>query len=69
DHRHIRVDGWLVWIRNRRIPDTVLIGYSLSSSVLGAGFFWMLTDAQAQAWHDMVADSVVVRTGEPAFFS
>ncbi|MEL6405845.1 MAG: RDD family protein [Chloroflexota bacterium] len=46
-----------------------VIGYSLSSSVLGAGFFWMLTDAQAQAWHDMVADSVVVRTGEPAFFS
>jgi len=46
-----------------------VIGYPLSSSVLGAGFFWMLTNTEAQGWHDMVADSVVVRTGGNAIFS
>lgn len=37
-----------------------VIGYSLSNLVIGTGYFWMLSDAQSQTWHDMVADTIVV---------
>lgn len=36
------------------------IGYLLSAAALGMGFLWMLTDAQQQGWHDMVADTLVI---------
>lgn len=55
-------DGGVVSLRDAILRS--VIGYALSGSFLGTGFFWMLTNEQAQGWHDMVADTVVVRTGD-----
>jgi uncharacterized RDD family membrane protein YckC len=35
---------------------------SLSAIPLFLGYFWMLWDPRRRTWHDIVADSVVVRT-------
>src|SRR3990172_4863918 len=37
-----------------------LIGYTVSSLVLGLGFFWVIKDSQKRAWHDMLIGSKVV---------
>jgi hypothetical protein len=35
---------------------------NLSALLCFLGFFWMLWDRRKQTWHDMVANSLVVRT-------
>ncbi len=37
------------------------IAYVPSGVLLLAGFFWVLWDPQRQGWHDMLADTVVIR--------
>jgi uncharacterized RDD family membrane protein YckC len=37
------------------------VGYA-ASSILGIGFLWALR-AKRQGWHDLIAGTVVVRTG------
>jgi uncharacterized RDD family membrane protein YckC len=37
----------------------------LSTIPLGLGFWWMLGDDRRQTWHDTLAETVVVRTGQP----
>jgi uncharacterized RDD family membrane protein YckC len=37
------------------------IAYVPSGALLFAGFFWVLWDPQRQGWHDMLADTVVIR--------
>lgn len=62
---------WLVGIRavdknNGSVPTLgrmlvrEIIGKFLSGLSLGLGYFWVLWDRDAQAWHDKVAGTVVV---------
>ena len=37
------------------------VGYLLSAAPLGLGFFWALIDKQKRAWHDIIADTLVVQ--------
>jgi uncharacterized RDD family membrane protein YckC len=37
------------------------VGYVPSGMLLFAGFLWVLWDPERQAWHDMLADTVVIR--------
>lgn len=37
-----------------------IVGYTLSTIFVGAGFFWMLNSPESQTWHDMVSDTIVV---------
>jgi uncharacterized RDD family membrane protein YckC len=37
------------------------IAYVPSGVLLFVGFFWVLWDPQRQGWHDMLADTVVIR--------
>jgi len=39
-----------------------ILGYPLSIAFLGLGFFWMLFDRNNQAWHDKLAQTLVIRT-------
>jgi uncharacterized RDD family membrane protein YckC len=39
-----------------------IIGKFVSGFFLGLGFFWAIWDRDAQAWHDKLASTVVVRT-------
>jgi uncharacterized RDD family membrane protein YckC len=39
-----------------------IIGKFVSGFFLGLGFFWAIWDRDAQAWHDKLANTVVVRT-------
>jgi uncharacterized RDD family membrane protein YckC len=36
------------------------VGYILSSAPLGLGFIWVLLDKDKRAWHDIIADTLVV---------
>jgi uncharacterized RDD family membrane protein YckC len=38
------------------------LGYGLGGLVLYIGWLWMLGDGRRQAWHDKLANTVVVRT-------
>lgn len=38
-----------------------LVGRSLSGFVFGIGYLWAIFDKNAQAWHDKIAGTVVVR--------
>jgi uncharacterized RDD family membrane protein YckC len=38
------------------------LGYYVSMFGLGLGFIWVAFDARKQAWHDKMANTVVVRT-------
>jgi uncharacterized RDD family membrane protein YckC len=37
------------------------VGYLLSAAPLGLGFLWALIDKQKRAWHDIIADTLVVK--------
>jgi uncharacterized RDD family membrane protein YckC len=37
------------------------LAYIPSGVLLFAGFFWILWDPERQGWHDMLADTVVIR--------
>jgi RDD family len=39
-----------------------IIGKFVSGFFLGLGFFWAIWDRDAQAWHDKLANTIVVRT-------
>jgi uncharacterized RDD family membrane protein YckC len=38
-----------------------LVGYVVSGVLLFAGFLWILWDPECQGWHDMLADTIVIR--------
>jgi uncharacterized RDD family membrane protein YckC len=38
-----------------------LVGYVVSGVLLFAGFLWIIWDPERQGWHDMLADTVVIR--------
>ncbi len=40
------------------------IGYMISSIVLFVGFIWVLFDSKKQGWHDKIAKTYVVKTGD-----
>lgn len=40
------------------------IGYLLSSVVFGLGFLWVIWDKKKQGWHDKIAKTLVIETGE-----
>jgi uncharacterized RDD family membrane protein YckC len=58
--RVVRTDG-----RRMEFGDSVIRGLSsvFSLIVLGLGFFWILLSGNAdrQAWHDLIAGTIVVR--------
>lgn len=39
---------------------------TLSSFFLGLGYLWAIWDRDAQAWHDKIADTVVIKEEHPA---
>ena len=41
------------------------VGYFVSLVPLLAGYFWMLGNPRKQTWHDMLAQSVVIRRANP----
>lgn len=43
-----------------------IVGRLLSGLVLGLGYLWALFDKNAQAWHDRLAGTVVLRRSVPA---
>lgn len=43
-----------------------IVGRFLSGLFLGLGYFWALWDKNAQAWHDKLAGTVVVKAGTPS---
>jgi len=56
--RVVKRDGtsitiWEAILRN-------VIGYQFSSMLFGLGFLWMFADKNAQTWHDLVSNTVVV---------
>jgi len=40
-----------------------IVGRVLSALFFGIGYFWALFDKNSQAWHDKLANTVVVRKG------
>lgn len=40
-----------------------VVGKAASGAFLGIGFFWAIFDNDAQAWHDKIAGTVVVKKG------
>jgi uncharacterized RDD family membrane protein YckC len=44
------------------------LGYWLSAIPLGLGFLWVLVDRRRRAWHDILADTVVVFTHDSAAY-
>jgi uncharacterized RDD family membrane protein YckC len=36
-------------------------GYIISGLLLFFGFFWIIWDSERQGWHDMLADTVVIK--------
>ena len=40
-----------------------LIGYALSTSLLGIGFIWMFVDRFSRGWHDLLAGTYVIYEG------
>ena len=40
------------------------IGYIISSIVFGLGFIWVIFDSKKQGWHDKIARTLVIETGE-----
>ena len=65
-----RVLGLRVESREGGVPGTgQLIGRLLARIVSAApvllGFFWVMWDRRKQAWHDKLADTVVLRDGAP----
>ncbi len=45
------------------------VGYVVSAAAVFIGFMWIALDRRKQAWHDKIADTIVVRTdqrGDPA---
>ena len=38
-----------------------IFGYAFSGLSFGIGFLWASYDKQAQGWHDMIADTIVIR--------
>jgi len=36
-------------------------GYFISGGLLFAGFFWIIIDVEKQGWHDMIADTIVIK--------
>lgn len=42
-----------------------IIGKVLSGIILGLGYFWAIFDKDAQAWHDKIAGTVVLRQPAP----
>ncbi len=61
DLKVVRLDG-----RDMDWPTAVVraLGCFLSLAVAGLGFFWIAFDAEAQAWHDKIAGTVVVRVAK-----
>ena len=55
-------------LNNRKInfKDAVirLFGYFLSSLGLYLGFYWIMWDKKKQGWHDKLAKTIVVKTGQ-----
>lgn len=45
----------------RRLFTRNWLGYLCSSIFLGTGFLWATTNRQQQTWHDIVAETVVIR--------
>lgn len=60
--RVVRRDGKPLTLTDAYLRSVV--GYALSGSFFGAGFFWMLTQGSMQTWHDMVADTQVINATE-----
>jgi len=61
DLRVVRLDG-----REIDWPTAIVRALScfLSLAVVGLGFFWIAFDPEAQAWHDKIAGTVVVRVAK-----
>ncbi len=53
DTRGVRAGFWRMALRET-------LGKSISSIVLGLGFFWILEDKDQQGWHDKIAGTLVV---------
>ncbi len=41
-----------------------VVGKTLSTLPLGLGYLWAFFNRKRQAWHDLIADTLVVRAGE-----
>ncbi len=41
-----------------------VVGKTLSTLPLGLGYLWAFFHPRRQAWHDLIADTLVVRAGE-----
>lgn len=57
--RVVRVDGRPLGVPHALMREVVRLFLSLPP--LGLGFLWMLDQADRRTWHDLLADSVVVR--------
>lgn len=40
-----------------------IVGRFISGLFFGVGYFWAIFDKNAQAWHDKIAGTVVIKTG------
>ena len=54
--------GGLLAAPGRRFLDWLLVGVLASALALFLGYLWMLWEPRKRTWHDIVADSLVVRT-------
>ena len=43
----------------------VVVGKTLSTLPLGLGYLWAFFHPRRQAWHDLIADTLVVRASRP----
>ncbi|GEM_PF-1682722 len=56
--RVVRTDGRKV---GPLISTVRFLGYIVSFLLLFFGFFWIIIDKERQGWHDMIADTVVIK--------
>jgi uncharacterized RDD family membrane protein YckC len=63
-HRIVRTDGAPVGFGTMLVRD--IVGKTVSGMFLGLGYFWAIWDRDAQAWHDKIAGTVVLRRRRPA---
>ncbi|MBN1573741.1 MAG: RDD family protein [Deltaproteobacteria bacterium] len=54
----VRTDGGKV---GPLISTVRFLGYIISFVLLFFGFFWIIIDRERQGWHDMIADTVVIK--------
>lgn len=58
----VRVDGKPMDLLTAFLREVV--GKTLSTLPLGLGYLWAFFHPRRQAWHDLIADTLVVRAGE-----